>query len=189
MHSPLPVRYRLSDGSPVISVTQTLNLAGQIDSTWFTPEACLRGSLVHKITEDIDARRPHEIPEGVKGYLDGYQLFLAIVKPKYIGVEVKVTNPILKLGGQIDRVCAELFGATAIIDLKTGPPAKWHALQLAAYRAMHPVATRFALYLSKDGKYKLREYNDITDHRRFMFHLAKVRGTITPDGDYWRAAA
>ena len=172
--SSLPVRYRLDGGTPVISVTQVLSLTGQIDDAWFTPASARRGSLVHALTEDIDAGRSFDAPDDVNGYLDAYRAFKETVRPDYIASELQVTRADMNLGGTIDRVCANLFGASAILDFKTGPPYPWHPLQLAAYRAMEPVATRWACYLQPNGRYKLKQYDDPQDHAWFMYYLAQV---------------
>jgi hypothetical protein len=183
----LPVRYRSQVGSPLISVTQVLTLAERIDCTWFTPESALRGQTVHAMTEAFDRGESFDIPDDLIGYMDAYAEFVAVAQPVYEATEVRVTNELLGVGGRIDRVVASLFGSPGILDFKTGPPAPWHGQQLAAYNAMCPRGVRWGCYLQRNGRYKLKTYDDPQDHRRFMFDLAKVRGTVQPDGDHWIA--
>jgi len=186
MPEPLPIRYRLANGRPVISVTQVLSLAGRIDTQWFTEESRERGSLVHRLTESFDRREDVLVPPAVMGYMEAYQMFLSVVRPIYSASELAVTSDDDALGGCIDRVCLSLFGEPGILDFKTGPPAPWHALQLAAYNALRPTGARWACYLQPNGRYKLKQYDDPMDHRKFVYDLEKVAGTVTPDGDVWR---
>jgi hypothetical protein len=186
----LPVRYR-SGGQARISVTQVLTLAGQIDSRWFTVLARERGSAVHRLTEDFDAGRDLVFPSGLDcgGYMDAYAAFMAVVRPTYAASELRLVSDVLELGGTIDRVCDDLFGAPGILDFKTGDRMPWHGLQLAAYNALRPTGKRWACYLRADGRYKLREYDDPLDHGKFMYYLADTRGMVTPQGEYWTLAA
>lgn len=162
-------------------------MAGRIDPRWFTPEAAARGSAVHRLTEVFDRGEPLVIPPDLLGYLDAYAEFKAIVRPVYAHSELKVMND--DLGGQIDRVCLSLWGTPALLDFKTGDEYPWHGQQLAAYNMLLPTGPRFACYLSKTGRYRLKQYDDPADHRRFVYDLARVRGTVLVDGDHWIAAA
>jgi len=184
----LAVRYRSESGTPLISVTQVLTLAGRIDTTWFTPESALRGQIVHDLTEVFDRGDELIVPSGLEGYMDAYAEFLAIVKPVYSASELKVWNAALGLGGRIDRLCSSLFGMPGVLDFKTSDPAPWHGQQLSAYNVLRPTGARWACYLSKNGRYRLRAYNDPVDHQRFMYDLARTRGTVMADGDHWVAA-
>lgn len=180
------MRYR-ANGTALISVTQILTLAGRIDSTWFTKASAERGSIVHQLTEAIDAGASHYVPEGMQGYLDAYGAFLKTVRPVYLASEVQVTNASLGVGGRIDRVCADLFGAPGLLDFKTSDPYPWHGQQLAFYNLLQPTGNRWGCYLRADGRYKLITYHDPQDHRRNMYDLARVRGTVTAEGDFWVA--
>lgn len=181
----LPIRYRSTAGKPRISVTQVLTVAGRINSEWFTEEACWRGTAVHRLTEQYDRGESFVTPPGLGGYLDAYATFLAVVRPVYTDIEVKVQSDPLDLAGQIDRVCSELWGRPAIIDLKTGPPYPWHGQQLAGYNMLRPTGARWTLHLQENGRYRLLLHDDPQDHRKFVFDLARTRGTIYPDGDHW----
>lgn len=184
MAATLQVRYRSSIGQPLISVTQVLTLAGRIDQTWFTPESAWRGQMVHDLTEQFDRGEDFVVPVGLEGYMDAYAEFVAVCRPVYHASELKVTNDLLGLGGRIDRVCT-IWGDLGILDFKTGAQSSWHGHQLAAYNALRPTGCRWACYLNRAGGYRLVQYDDPMDHRRFMFDLARTRGTVTPNGDYW----
>ena len=184
------MRYRSESGTPLISVTQVLELRGRIDKNWFTPESAARGSAVHELTEvfDMDTKLAgFTCPEAYRGYLAAYAAFIKTMRPVYHATEVKVTNDLLGLGGRIDRI-AEMFGQHGLLDLKTGQPSPWHGMQLAAYNVLRPTGCRWALYLRDNGTYRLKDYTDPIDHRRFMADLAATRGTVSPSGDYWIAA-
>jgi hypothetical protein len=140
---------------------------------------------VHRLTEVFDRGEPLDIPPGLEGYLESYAAFLAIVKPVYEASEIAVRSAALGFAGRIDRVCSDLFGTRALLDFKTGVPAPWHGAQLSGYNALHPTGARWACYLGRDGRYALRRYDDPADHRRFMYDLAAVAGTVTAEGDYW----
>lgn len=185
MPEPLPVRYRTASGSPVISVTQVLTFAGRINTDWFTPESAERGSLVHSLTEAMDRQEPRDIPEHVQGYCLAYARFLALARPRYLRSEWPVMNA--EVAGRIDRIVVEWFGqpTEGIIDIKTGPPDPWHGQQLAAYNWLEPHGERHCLYLRKNGTYRLRPYTNPADHRKFLYDLAQVRGTVRMDGDHW----
>lgn len=185
----MAVRYRSTSGTPVISVTQVLTLAGRIDATWYTEAAAWRGSEVHRLTEAFDRGDPLTIAEGLDGYVAAYAAFVATVKPVYLATELKVVHDGLQLGGRIDRVCADLFGDPGILDFKTGAEAAWHGQQLAAYNVLRPTGRRWACYLRPTGRYKLVPYTSPLDHRRFMYDLAKKRGTVLAEGEYWFPAA
>lgn len=171
----------------MISVTQVLSLAKRIEDRWFTPEAAARGSAVHRLTEYLDAGVLTVFPAELDGYLSAYAAFIKTMRPTYLATEVKVTNDLLGLGGRIDRI-AVLFGEPGILDIKTSVPAPWHGQQLAAYNVLRPTGSRWGLYLKANGTYKLKDYTDPIDHRRFMADLAATRGTVTAHGDYWNAA-
>jgi hypothetical protein len=181
----LPVRYRLDNGVPLISVTQILGLAGRIDSQWFTPESARRGQIVHDLTEVFDRGDPLEVPPDLMGYIEAYTAFVATVRPVYVESEVRVTNAALGVGGRIDRVCGDLWGAPGILDFKTGDPQPWHGSQLAFYNFLRPTGPRWGCYLGANGRFKLKQYDDPNDHRQNMYDLAQVRGTICASGDYW----
>lgn len=189
----LPVRYReIHTGQPLISVTQVLTLAGRIDARWFTEESRWRGTMVHHLTEQLDRSEPmDEIPQALEPYMDAYWLFKQVCRPVYSEIELELQDSAMGLGGRLDRIVVSLFGdvAPGILDIKTGPPEEWHGRQLAAYNRMLPTGDRWGLYLKKNGSYRLKQYTDPEDDRRFMFDLAATQGRVEASGDFWVAAA
>ncbi len=184
----MAVRYRSRTGAPLISVTQVLTLAGRIDTTWFTPEAAARGSLVHLLTEKFDRGEKLIIPEDVAGYMDAYASFIGTVRPVWSDIELEVQNPLAMpmVGGRLDRIAAKMFGEKAQVDIKTGPRAAWHGKQMAGYNILRgEYVPRFTLHLKSDGRWELVEHDDVEDYRRFQYDVALIEGTVTPDGDFW----
>lgn len=151
------------DGVPVESVTTRLARHGHIDTTYYTPEGCARGTLVHRACTDVDLRAfdPAAWPAEVLGYVAGYRLFLDDLRPRWSHVEQPVVSAALRLGGTPDRVgrfaWAQAWPRPVIVDLKSGAAADWHRLQTAAYAVLLGLAAahRFALYLRANGTYKL----------------------------------
>lgn len=181
------MRYRTAAGVPLISVTQALTVAGQIDATWFTAESAWRGQEVHRLTEVFDRGEPLVIPAGLGGYVDAYAAFLQVVRPVYRASEVAVTSDRLKVGGRIDRVCRDLLGRPGLLDFKTSPPYPWHGQQLALYNRLKPTGARWGCYLRADGTYRLKRYDDPHDDRLAMAAVAHALGTVYADGDFWIA--
>jgi hypothetical protein len=187
------VRYWGSRGTPLISVTQILTLAGRIDATWFTAESAERGRAVHAATEQFDRGEASALRDDWRGYLEAYAAFMATVKPVYHASELAVCSETLRYGGRIDRVCKDLFGSPGLLDFKTSAvESAWHGQQLALYTTLLAyegvtMGPRWACYLRPDGRYKLRQYADHEDYRRSTYDLARALGTVTIAGDHWVA--
>lgn len=188
----LPVRYRgVTTGNPLLSVTQVLTVANLIDDRWFSPEAARRGSIVHAMTEQIDLHGTcPSVPIDLQGYVNAYLLFLNVARPEILEVELELQDEVIGIGGRLDRI-VRLFGRLGVLDLKTGGKYDWHPLQLAAYAKMFgvPNLARWCLYLSDNGRYKLREYDDAADERRFEHHAIKAVSSVTERDDFFLRAA
>ena len=154
--------YRI-DGDVVPSVTQILKAGGLIgDWGGRYPEAAARGTLVHRLCEELDTYGDTLADtEGVEGYLAAYRDFIkAQGVVSWEAVEAVVAGD--GWAGQVDRV-GEVGGRVMVIDIKTGSAASWHKAQLWAYREAFelrpftpgrmPLA---ALYLKADGRYSLK---------------------------------
>lgn len=103
----------------------------------------------------------------IMGYVLSYQAFLASVSNwKLINVEQRVYSP-HGYAGTYDA----LFDGW-LIDLKTGGPAKWHALQTAAYHHAGRCdfyIKRATVYLNAEGKLpKFVEHKDRTNLPEFL---------------------
>lgn len=182
-------------GRRVPGVTEVLKSAGIIDATFLrNADALRRGTNVHKLCEWLDQTRALganvvdfaagglsivDSAEILAGYARAYAALLRDHAPRYTHVEVGLLHATMRYGGRPDRICADLCGeGPAILELKTGHPAPWHGVQLAAYQFLFPTGSRWVCYLRPDGRYNLRRMTGADDYDRFREALA----------DYQRAA-
>ena len=164
------MRY-LVDGVPTPSVTEILEAVGITSSRYYKPGAAERGTAVHKMLEDYDVLG---IPgEGL--FFEAYLSFLKRAEPKIIAIErfVFVEDP--RYGGTLDRVM-EIDGVTYVVDIKTGWPASWHEVQLAAYARAYGAVDKIAALYLKDGIPKFREYDLEKGLARWAEALEKYYG-------------
>lgn len=163
---------------PWLGVTRALLVGGEIpDRSFAAPEHLERGRLAHQLTAEWDHGRDPVVPVDLIGAMEGYQRFLAELRPRWAAIEEPVQSEPLRVRGKLDRRAAELLDAPAIVDLKLGRPEPWHGVQLAGYwwLAGAPAGCRrWGLYL-RDGRYWLREYADGDDLRRFVECVRKAR--------------
>jgi hypothetical protein len=160
-----------------MSVTKALKLAGLIDVSHSSQEAMDRGTAIHAACEyyDQDDLEVTGMPEFIKPYLDAWVKFRKESEFRITGVEVKVDNEVHRYSGRIDRIVENRYGINGVLDIKSGQPASWHALQSAAYSQGVLGMLRFTLYINKDGGYKLVEHTDRSDWPNFLAALSVAR--------------
>jgi len=160
------------------SVTEILQGVGIIDSTWFTPESCERGRAVHAICQLHDEKdlAIDSIDPNLKGYYAAYQKYLAEAGvDEWSWIECPAMDPLRTYRGTSDRILTAR--PRILLDIKSGAPLPWHALQTAAYVNMLPDPysyQRIGLYLKENGTYAIKHYpkgNYATDLRVFMSAL------------------
>lgn len=156
------------DGVELPNVTTVCRFLGydlKSDKPWLAREAAARGSRVHEACAMLDyGEEPEETAE-IAGYLTAYRRFLKDYRPDWEGVECSMGSLILGLAGTLDRFGTLYDGRTCILDIKTGAQLQDASLraQLTGYRRLLSLARGFwpehlyALQLSKDGTYQLRE--------------------------------
>lgn len=172
-----PVAHRYWLGARELpSVTRVLSDVGVIDETWFTPEVAERGTFVHEACELIDLGQLDEatLDDRLLGYVAAYRTFLHYAAPCWSHIEHQVVDPVRGYAGRLDRAGSWDGVVRGVLDLKTGEPQAWVALQLAAYRRLLPEPhtwRRFALWLRPDGSYRLLEHTDRTDEAVFLAAL------------------
>lgn len=159
------------DGKEIPSVTQICR-ALFCKERHYDPFYAERGTALHKAAELFDKGILNEstVDPEIKGFLDAYKKFIHEVKPKWEQIEVPLyTN---YAAGTPDRI-GEMLGKRVIVDIKTGQPEKWHHDQLAAYADIGDEYSsyRYALYLKKDGAYKLKNLEDV-DPQLFHCYVA-----------------
>ena len=168
----------LLDGRRIPSVTQVLTLTGRIDDRWFTEAACERGRQVHAVCEVLDLGKPPDMLQaeraGIASYVDAYRMFLRDCRPVYDSIERGLYHKTLRYGGRPDRGCRRLFGTSATLELKSGAEEDWHGVQLAGYERLRPKGARWVCYLQKNGRYKIRQCENVDDHQEFLRALRDV---------------
>jgi len=158
----------------LLSVTQVLASVGLIDSTYFTEAARDRGTYVHQML-DLYARNDlavESVPAEFAGYLAAYQRWLGEAHATPTSQEQRLADVLRGYAGTVDWI--GLVGERlAIVEIKTGQPAPWHALQVSAYAVLARMTTggrypdRFGLYLSADGRYSMLPFTDRHDYARW----------------------
>lgn len=167
------------DWSHLPHVTDILAEAGLIDTTWFTAEACEKGSAVHLAAQfldeddlDFDALDPAVAPRVAQ-----YAKFLAEMKPMIHRIEMRVENKVHGYCGTLDRLVEMDIPRRGlqrgVLDLKGLTASPSHGPQLAAYQdcvGRKEWPCRWNLYLMPD-RYKLVEHRDRDDWPVFFAAL------------------
>jgi hypothetical protein len=163
-------RYSLH-GRTLCGVTAAIKSAGLIEDRWFSEQATVRGAYVHQALEYLDAGVLDDttIDPQIAGYVEAYRRFLrdTSLGPVLLN-EARLCDAVLGFAGTVDRV-RSIHDRHAVIDIKSGTPAPWHGVQLAAYADLVKVAfswptlNRYGLYLRPDGTYALKPYLDRSD--------------------------
>lgn len=122
----------LVENRQVPNITTMLETTGWVDSTWYTEEGRRRGTAVHRLTTDYDlgALELATCTSEFKHYLLHYADAVRIVRPAWQHVEVPFVHEQFRFGGRPDRV-GRVFGALAVVEIKSGAPEKSHGVQLA----------------------------------------------------------
>ena len=153
----------------MLRVTRALELAGLVDTEWCTDAGLKRGTAVHEavrldIKKDLDEASLH--PE-VAPRLESWRAYLresgAIVEAS----ELEVVHAPMLYAGRLDLLLwikkpSDNEFKLYVVDLKCGPEAPSHRIQLAAYAMAwaavwghlygQPAPRRAGLYLQPDGK-------------------------------------
>lgn len=159
------------DGKPVSSVTQVLKQAGSIDGRFYHKKAAHRGTVAHEaiVLADQGIVGPEFYTSEIAGYVMAFMKFRRENDWESVGYEQIVFDPENEYAGTQDLL-GVLNGRRTIVDIKTGKPADWHGVQLAAYRLAPyrqqqdgTVVEQDAnvqvrnLYVAADGRYQLAD--------------------------------
>lgn len=156
------------DGVEVPSVTTVCRFLAydqKSDKPWLAKAAADRGTRIHAACAAIDYGIAPEETDDISGYLKAYRRFLKDYRPDWEGIEYIAGDTLLGIAGTIDRFGTLYDGRTCILDIKTGSQLHDAPLraQLTGYKRLLAVNIGFypdylyALQLSKDGTYHLRE--------------------------------
>ena len=95
--------------------------------------AAVRGTDVHALAEQLVHGQQVEVPEHLRGYVEGYVRWLDEFAPEPIWTERPVGNRTWHYAGTFDLI-ARLMGETWLLDVKTSARVYGdNAIQLAAY--------------------------------------------------------
>lgn len=157
-------QYRL-DGRMVPSVTQILRQCGIIDASWYTPEGTLRGTFAHEATalDDRGILDESTVDDVIWPYLHAWRLFRKESGGAIIDIERRVWNDDGLYAGTLDRLVM-WHSRHFLLDIKTGAPGAWHALQTAAYaECVGSRPKRASVYLKDTGRYSVVEHASLDD--------------------------
>jgi hypothetical protein len=156
------------NGREYPSVTRIIAAAGLSDARWYTDRATRRGTIVHTVLAWEDTGRlvnPGAIPPEIQPYWVAWLDCLKHEGWAIAAVEKRVIHGTWGYAGTLDRLVTNGAG-TAVVDIKTGAPEPWHAIQTAAYaETMGCLPMRCAVYLRDDGTYRLTAHTDPDDRR------------------------
>lgn len=172
-------RYWLG-GRELFSVTRVLRLTGLVDARWFSADVAWRGTRVHQALEYADHQNDLDettIDPLVAPYVAAYRRFLADARPVWTLIEARLHDEVLGYAGTVDRY-GLVQGIPTVLEIKTGSPAPWHSIQLAAYtdllhtqRVVLGRPSRMGLYLMANGYYTTRVSHDRQDFTVFRAAL------------------
>lgn len=165
-------------------VTEVLQAAGLVDTTWYTEEAQERGTRLHKSIAKHLAGDVPDVGDDIAGQFGAYLRWRKEMKPKILEAECTVEGD--GYVGHPDLLCViDQKNGKWVIDFKSSlVGTTWHGVQLAAYawaykrcskEAVKKVPRRANLYLSKDGRYKFVEHKNPLDWARFQDALQQWR--------------
>ena len=156
------------DGRVIPSVTQILTAEGIINGQWYTEDGRRRGGHVHLALRYLDEGRLDEdsVTDEVRPYLEAWGRFLSETGFICLQIEQPFADRNLGFAGTPDRVgWMDGDKTLSIIDIKTGAPEPWHALQTAAYAVGlgKRTARRWSVYLRPNGAYRLVQHRHLDD--------------------------
>lgn len=134
--------------------------------------AAERGLAIHHATLafDLGAYDADDYPPFVDPHVTVYQEFLLAYRPRWTRLEQPRVHQ-AGFGGTADRL-GRVLRLDAVVDIKSGAIADWHAWQLAGYDILHDdlpprVRTRYNLYL-KPTRFRLVEHRFRSDYATFV---------------------
>lgn len=145
------------NGNPVASVTGAMRDL-LYDPRKYAAGAADRGTRVHIATELWDLYGEETNDLEALPYLKAWQLFRAEKQFTPDRIESAACNEPMGFAGVIDRIGHTPEISRILVDIKSGPPEPWHAIQTAAYAVLAENAyklERWGVYLKPDGTYYL----------------------------------
>lgn len=185
------------DGSIVTSVTGAIRAAvfngvPLMETRWFTDAARDRGSYVHQCVEIINTTGGIDwagVDPEMEPYVRAYAKFLDDSNFTPFAVECRVASRRYRYAGTIDALgLMGEFQGNVLLDVKSGPPARWHKWQLGGYAEAlvetgYRVDRAFTLQVKRDGSYEIHgviEGQSLLDNRAAFVTL---RSALALAGD------
>lgn len=165
------------EGAVVPHITGMLLQVGEIDDTWFTEEACDRGTAVHDLTAsyDLGALDPRTLVSKFRNYVLAHVAAMQVLRPTHLAVEEPEVHPSHRFGGRPDRVM-KVARVLTVYEVKSGAKEKSHQIQTALqailiawrYRLQPHMIQRMAGYYTNTGRYSLELHRNRADFDRAM---------------------
>ena len=160
------------------SVTTVLKAEGFYNAKVFTDGSASRGTQVHLLTQQIDEGSTtlkscslHPL----YAYALAWDKFLNDTGATILFCEVMVGGTDQGCAGTVDRI-ARIRGQEYVLDIKSGAPMPWHAIQLAGYKyLLGKPLRRMCVYLKDTGKYRANECKDRYDDTVWKAALISYR--------------
>jgi hypothetical protein len=167
--------YRL--GAHVVpAISAILRGAGYSrDAPWLLDEHKERGHAVHLACLAYDLGDEPAVAPEWKGYVDAWIAFSRAMRPMWRQLEQPRVSRTLWFAGTPDRV-GLVSGRPSVLEIKAGAECDWHQIQTAAQdiltrEAGRPRQRRLVVYLTPEGRYRLREHDDPRDELHFLWAL------------------
>lgn len=142
-----------------------------------------KGTYVHQaisylVNDNLDET---SLDKRLVPYIEAFKKFMADNKFKPIVAEKTLESKIYGYQGTPDLI-GEMNGDRWVVDIKTGRPEKWHAIQLCAYKklvnengnGLGPVDRLANLYLN-NGKYKFIEISYLEQEEGEAIFLSALK--------------
>lgn len=172
----------LDTGEVIPSITQLIKAAGLVDDRYYTEESRHRGTVVHQLTADYDlgALDSSRVTSPYRGYLLAHVKAMDTIRPTWEHIEVAAVHPTLRFAGRLDRA-GTIYGASSLLDEKTGVPCPSHALQTAlqailaapTFHLPPEALQRYTLYLKADGRFSLEHHTNTSSDLRKAREILK----------------
>jgi hypothetical protein len=160
-----------------------------VDDRYYTEESRYRGQYVHRATHLIDEQDIvwNDIAPEYLAYIEAYCEFKEVWRFKPRMREIPIYHPDYSYGVTPDGEGIILDGDAAIVELKTGTMPWWTAIQtaaqemaVAAWDNPKNFRRRFGVELKKNGKFRVKEFDDDHDYAVWEGNLITVQRTGQP---------
>ena len=168
----------------LISITELIK--HHYPHNWGSQSDKQRGSAVHRACHyyNEDALKLDSVSPELMPYLEGWKAFKEMYKPEIIFSEHKLISDVWQIGGTFD-VLADIIlrnnkkPSLVLLDIKSGQEHFTHGIQLAGYSFLVQsliglkIKEAWGVYLTKEGRFKIKIYNEPCWMTWFMALLNK----------------